>query len=120
MLKLLRRTYRYYQWLQECSKGHVYSVTSPEWSLQYVRYVTSQALAHLNVKQGNTEALLKIARTELMDGLDVVEEAMKWIQHERDLATSKVTEVDVTAEMEADAEADAAKHMTKNPLDFLR
>jgi len=126
MFRTLKRTWKYYQWLQEGSRGRVYSVTSPEWSLYYVKYITAQALAHLNVSKDASEemkvGLLKQARSELMDGLEVIEGAMKCTQAQRDLATTAFEAE--AAEMEADAEAameaEANSHLPKDLLDFSR
>ena len=122
MFRTLKRTWRYYQWLQEGNKVYKYKVDSAEWSLYYVKYVTAQGLAHLNISDDTSEgvkiALLKQAREEMMDGLEVIEGAMKCIQAQRDLATTAFEAE--AAEMEADAEADAAEIQAQDLLDFSR
>ena len=120
MFRTLKRTWRYYQWLQEGSKVYKYEVDSAEWSLYYVKYVTAQGLAHLNISDDTSEemkiGLLKQARSELMDGLEVIEGAMKCTQAQRDLATTAFEAE--AAEMEADAEA--AEMKAQDLLDFSR
>jgi len=82
-MRMLKRLWKYYQWLKEGEHTSVTEVGSPTWAVTYLKYVTAGSLAGLNLDKEMTKqeqaGMLNMVEGDLEDGLDVIREAKEWL-----------------------------------------